>query len=225
MVTARTDARQSPRRAPGSKAAGGEPAFWRLRVGGDDIAIPKSGGPGAALLMRTLRAFGRVIEDNPRLVDSALQAPTDAGGLAVLASAAAALPAVEELDPAARLLAEGAQYKTELLTRAGGSIGVGEVAELLGISRQGVDKQRKAGKLIALPAGSDLRYPSCQFTRRGLVAGLQQVLKALPIQDGWMRLEWLLTADDALRGQTPLQALQAGQDAAVMDLAAGHGGQ
>lgn len=225
MVAARTDARQSPRQAPSRKATGGDPAFWRLRVGGDDITISKSAGPGAALLMRTLRAFGRVIEDNPRLVDSALQAPTDAGGLAVLASAAAALPAVEELDPAARLLAEGAQYKTELLARAGGSIGVGEVAELLGISRQGVDKQRKAGKLIALPAGSDLRYPSCQFTSRGLIPGLQQVLKALPIQDGWMRLEWLLTADDALQGQSPLQALQSGQVAEVMDLAAGHGGQ
>lgn len=224
MVASRTEVRRPTGRVSALKKAGDVDVF-QVRVSGHNVTISNKSGPGAALIMRTLRAFSRVVDHNPSLVNSALQAPTDAGGLAVLASAAAALPAVEELDPAARLLAEGAEYKTELLKKAGGSIGVGEVAKLLGISRQGVDKQRKEGKLIALPAGSDLRYPSCQFTSRGLVTGLQQVLKVLPIQDGWMRLEWLLTVDDALQGRSPLQALQVGQIAEVMNLAAGHGGQ
>jgi hypothetical protein len=47
----------------------------------------------------------------------------------------------------------------------------------------------------------------------------------MPIQDPWMRLEWLLTEDDALEGSSPLAALKSGALDEVIGLAAGHGGE
>jgi hypothetical protein len=99
------------------------------------------------------------------------------------------------------------------------------VAALLRISRQAVDKRRRAGKLIAVPAGEDYVYPACQFTEQEIVAGLDKALGAMPIQDPWMRLEWLLTEDDALKGSSPLVALKSGAVDEVVELAAGLGGK
>ncbi len=128
-----------------------------------------------------------------------------------------------ELDPTAALLAEGARFKQSLLERTGGAIGVLDVASLLGIKRQAVDKRRRARHLIAIPRGQDFSYPAVQFTENGLVPGLEKVLEAMPIEDPWMRLEWLITEDDELDGQSPLEALKAGRIAEVIANAAGHG--
>ena len=55
--------------------------------------------------------------------------------------------AVAELDPLAALIAKGAGQKLELLKQAGGVLSVSDVARLLRISRQAVDKRRREGKL------------------------------------------------------------------------------
>ncbi len=100
--------------------------------------------------------------------------------------------------------ADESQYKAQLLTKAGGTIGLSEIANRLQISQQELDKLRNINKVISLRINGEFRYPSCQFDGPGLVPGLQQILKALPIQDAWMRLEWLPTEDEALQGQSPL---------------------
>ena len=96
---------------------------------------------------------------------------------------------------------------------------------MLRVSRQAVDKRRKVSKLIAVPAGEDYVYPACQFTDQGVVTGLDKALGMMPIQDPWMRLEWLLTEDDVLKGQSPLAALKGSSVREVVELAAGHGGE
>jgi hypothetical protein len=177
-----------------------------------------------AFLARSIEAITRIVETDSKAVAVALEAPTDVGTLAYVVSAAAATSAIAQLDPEAALLAEGAKLKSDLLERAGGTLGVGQVAGLLRVSRQAVDKRRKAGKLIAVPAGQDYVYPACQFTDEGIVPGLDKSLEAMPIRDPWMRLEWLLTEDDALEGMSPLAALKSGAIRQVVELAAGHGG-
>jgi hypothetical protein len=178
-----------------------------------------------AFLTRSVGAITRMAGMGEEAAMRALEAPTDIGTLAYAVSAAASAQAVAQLDPEAAILAAGAKLKSDLLERAGGAPGVGQVASLLRISRQAVDKRRKAGKLIAVPAGEDYVYPACQFTEQGIVAGLDRALGAMPIQDPWMRLEWLLTEDDALEGSSPLAALKSGALDEVVELAAGHGGE
>ncbi|MBP2293239.1 hypothetical protein [Azospirillum rugosum] len=151
-----------------------------------------------------------------------MKASTDVGTLAYVASELAATPAVAELDPTAALLAAGAKAKQDLLERAGGALGVNAVATLLGITRQAVDKRRRAHRLIAIPQGQDYAYPAAQFVEGGLVPGLDRALAGMPIQDPWMRLEWLLTGDDELDGASPLEALKAGRTDDVVANAAGH---
>lgn len=150
-------------------------------------------------LTRSVEAITRMAGMDEAAAMRALEAPTDVGTLAYAVSAAAAAPAIAQLDPEAALLAEGAKLKSDLLERAGGALGVGQVAGLLRVSRQAVDKRRKVSKLIAVPAGEDYVYPACQFTDQGVVTGLDKALGMMPIQDPWMRLEWLLTEDDVLK--------------------------
>ena len=178
-----------------------------------------------AFLTRSVEAITRIAGMDDAAAMLALEAPTDVGTLAYAVSAAAAAPSIAQLDPEAALLAEGARLKSDLLERAGGALGVGQVASLLRVSRQAVDKRRKAGKLIAVPAGEDYAYPACQFTDEGVVAGLDKALGVMPVQDPWMRLEWLLTEDDVLEGSSPLVALKLGSVREVVELAAGHGGE
>ena len=184
-----------------------------------------SGQAQRTFLTRSVEAITRMAGMDEAAAMRALEAPTDVGTLAYAVSAAAAVPAIAQLDPEAALLAEGAKLKSELLDRAGGALRVGQVADLLRVSRQAVDKRRKGGKLIAVPAGEDYVYPACQFTGQGVVTGLDKALGVMPIQDPWMRLEWLLTEDDVLGGQSPLAALKCGSVREVVELAAGHGGE
>lgn len=156
-------------------------------------------------------------------MEAALRASTDVGTLAYVASELAGSSAVAELDPTAALLAEGAKVKQELLERAGGAVGVSDVARILGITRQAVDKRRRAHRLIAVSHGHDHAYPAAQFVDGGLVPGLDKALAAMPVADPWMRLEWLVTEDDELDGASPLDALKAGRIGDVVANAAGHG--
>lgn len=56
------------------------------------------------------------------------------------------------------------KFREEIAERGGGMYNRTQVAQLLGITRAAVDKQRHRGQLLAVPYGSDLRYPAAQFT-------------------------------------------------------------
>jgi hypothetical protein len=173
---------------------------------------------------RSLEAVYRmVLKSSDDTILRAVSAPTNIGALARAVSEEAASPAVSKLDEKAELLARGAELKEELMRRAGGYLSASEVSKLLGISRQAVDKRRRSGKLIAVQIKGDNAYPRCQFDREGVIPGLQEALASMPIKSPWMRLEWLLTPDDALSGRSPLDALKAGDRESVLRIARGHG--
>lgn len=143
---------------------------------------------------------------------AALEAPSDVGGLARLLSDLATLGMeVESIDPFAEAIARGVEAKQELLREAGGGWSSTEVARHLGMTRQGVDKRRKAGKLLALQSGrGDYLYPVCQFTEQGMLPGIDQFLAACPPSGGWTRLDLLLTPAEEIGGRSPLEALRLG---------------
>lgn len=123
------------------------------------------------------------------------------------------------------LTAAGLARKTELVAMAGGLYTLPEVASLLNVSEEAVEDQHKAGALIAVRSEGRYGYPACEFTSDGIIEGLAAILEAMPLRSDWMRLEWLLVADDALDGLAPLEALKEGRLRDVMDIARGYGAE
>lgn len=97
------------------------------------------------------------------------------------------------------------------------TLSASEVAELLGITRQAVDKRRSEGKLLAIePPRRGNRYPAWQFTKRGVLEGLNVVLDALREHDPWVQVRFMTSGNARLGGKTPLAKLEAGDVEAVV---------
>ena len=165
-----------------------------------------------AFLRRSWEAIARIAAHaDPQILAEALAAPTDVGALArALGDPAAIGASVVDLDPLAPLAARNAEHRSKALAAAGGALSSTEAAQQLGISRQAVEKRRRANALLAVRLGGDWRYPRCQFDEAGgeVVAGLPKLLGAFARAGPWVALDFLLASDEALGGETPLQVLR-----------------
>lgn len=180
----------------------------------------------AAFLRRALSALERIARSVPaKTLTEALTAPTDVGSLAQLLSRSEVVgSAVTDLDPLAPALARGVEHRQTLLTLAGGVLSADQAGRILGITRQAIDKRRRAGTLLAVREGSDWRYPACQFENGQVVAGVPDVVRGFGSSSPWVALDFLLAPDTVLAGRTPLEALKAGDHDAVMRLVRGFQG-
>jgi hypothetical protein len=142
----------------------------------------------------------------------ALAAATDFGAVARALRDPAAFPAAVPLDPLADALARGVAEREHLAAKAQGLLSAEAAGRILGgITRQAVDKRRRAGQLLGVKIANDWRYPAAQFGPAGeVVPGLADVLQALADVSPWAILDFLLAEDDALGGLSPLGALQQG---------------
>lgn len=186
----------------------------------------------ALLLAAFLRRYGGLLERLGQVapeaaISDALSASDEVGGLAALLARVGPL-SPPPADPLAAARARGAQFKGELLAKAGGGLRLGEVAQQMGVSPQAVHARRKRGTLLAVAqANGEWLYPLCQFGPDGALPGLGTVLQAFRVQSPWTQLAVLLTGFDVLDGRTPLQAIQAGQAelaAQAVSLYGEHGG-
>ncbi len=108
--------------------------------------------------------------------------------------------------------ARGLEARQQLLDAEGGAWTVEQVASHLSVSRQSVDKRRKAGKLLALTVGRrGYLYPSWQFAYHGVLSGWETILSALAANDTWAQVIFMLSPSDRLSGQRPLNALRHGK--------------
>lgn len=128
------------------------------------------------------------------------------------------LEAPEMVDPAApdQILAaaraRGLEARQQLLDAEGGPWTVDQVASYLRVSRQSVDKRRKAGRLLALTVGRrGYLYPSWQFTRQGVLPGWEIILSALEANDAWAQVIFMLSPNDRLENKRPVDALRGGK--------------
>jgi biotin operon repressor len=181
--------------------------------------------PGkAAFIARAMRAVANLADDlSERDLADAAGATTDANVLLkALSNPAAIAPARDEADDplrAARL--RGVQARQEILQAEGGTLTAAEVASLLGISRQAVDKRRRANRLIGLQtAKRGYLYPAWQFSGAGqTLAGLDDALDALAEFSPLMQVGYLLSPNLRLEGRRPLDALRA-EDVGIVVAAA-----
>jgi hypothetical protein len=181
-----------------------------------------------AFLKRSVKMLERVSwSASSDALKSALSSPTDVGGVASLLSDLAPLGVdLSAVDPFMEAMARGAAIKQELLTSGGGGLTSSQVSSALGITRQAVDKRRNRRALLAVPNGSgEYVYPACQFTSDGVIAGLEEVLRAFQIRSPWTQLSMLLASAPALGGKTMLEALKSGAIERVIAIAASFGEQ
>ncbi len=89
-----------------------------------------------------------------------------------------------------------------------------------GVSYQTISNWRRRGAIIAIPRGARrYGFPACQFLADRVVPGLDRVLVASFLRDPWAQLGMLLTPAATLEGQTPLEALRAGEVEAAVAVA------
>lgn len=115
---------------------------------------------------------------------------------------------------------KGIRAKHELLEKEGGVITSSQVAEILGITRQAVDKRRKQGKILAVSLGKrSYIYPVWQFSDNGVLTGFDKVMEKLDDFDAWMKFIFMLNPNDRLNNKTPLEVLHQGELARVLQAA------
>jgi hypothetical protein len=191
-----------------------------------DLALRElAGTKHPALVSRLLRVVTNLEKELPReRITEAVAAPTDYLVFlnAVSASSLASESAAD--DPLAAAKFRGLERKRQLVEAAGGALTAQSVAELLGITRQAVDKRRTQNQLIALTQGKrGYIYPSFQFEDGKTLGGLEEVLQELRSFDPWMQLAFFVNSNDRLSGKTPATALRAGNHSEVSRAARSYG--
>ena len=116
-----------------------------------------------------------------------------------------------------------AEYKRWLIRKAGGVVEEDMVADWLGMSLLELRRYTEGGELIAVDMDGRTVYPAFQLKNPKTVLDVREILSVMPIKAPWMRLEWFLTPDGVLDGDTPWEALRAGRREVVLDCARSHG--
>jgi hypothetical protein len=176
---------------------------------------------------RVLRAFRRLENDLPStLIDEATAAPTD---YLVAVEALSSAPETTQLiteDPFIAAKFRGLKRKRQMLETAGGALTSEKAAEILGISRQAVDKRRASNQLLALTQGKrGYSYPNLQFEDGKTLIGLEEVLAELKKLDPWMQMVFFTSPNERLGDKTPLEGLKNGLVSEVKAAARGYGEQ
>ena len=129
-------------------------------------------------------------------------------------------------DPLTAARLRGVEQQQRLLRESGGALSGEEVAKMLGISRQGVDKRRSQGHLIGLTQGRrGYAYPAWQFEGGRTITNLETALDAVHDHDPWMQLAFFVNPNDGLNGKSPLESLRSGKLEPVLRAAANYGEQ
>ncbi len=197
---------------------------FKVRTEAKHPAIKKSDRVREIFYRRSLRAIEDLQHIDQEQLIKAVQAPTDYSVLLSALSADEALATNRTADPLAGARLRGLAAKRSLLESEGGTLASAEVAQLLGISRQAVDKRRGEGRLLAVQLGrKGYRYPVWQFGLKGM----DKALRALEHRDVWDQLSFFLNPSAALEDRTPLDVLQAGEKnlPAVLKAASAYGEQ
>jgi hypothetical protein len=122
--------------------------------------------------------------------------------------------------PLAKAHLRGLVAMREILNSDGGSLTATEAAEHLGITRQAVDKRRKAGQLLALELPKrGMHYPAWQFADEGVLPGLVETLAALREHDSWAQARFFVSGNLRLGGRRPVDLLRRGKIEPVLGAA------
>jgi len=156
----------------------------------------------------------------------ALKAPTEFDTILHALERPEVAAAVRDQDPLAMARLRGIEAKHRILTGDGGVLSAEKAGGILTMSRQAVEKRRKAGRLIGVSLGRrGFGYPAWQFSERGTLSGLEAVLNALKPHDAWTKLVFFTSENAATEGKRPLDVLRSGNLEKVLAAARTYGEQ
>src|SRR5688572_10117390 len=146
----------------------------------------------AAFLARALNGLAELADAlAPGALARARWAPTDYAALLYAVQDPETLAGWRRQDPLADARLRGLEARARLVAAEGGILTTERVAALLGLSRQAVDKRRRAGRLLALVTGRrGYLYPAWQFGREGPLPGQEEILGAFDGADPWVQAAW-----------------------------------
>ncbi len=113
--------------------------------------------------------------------------------------------------------------KEKLKRWRGGGISTVEAARVLGILPGAVRKRWQAGRLIGWIEGRRIYLAKWQFHRRGLLPGVQDILRTFDSRDRWRVFLYFYSPQLSLRKKRPLDLLRAGEIRVIMNHAKLHG--
>jgi hypothetical protein len=175
----------------------------------------------ASLADQMLRALVEVIESIGSS-DQSEQAHSGYAALLDVLEQPDLLGRLREDDPLAPARLRGLRMRERLLDAEGGTRSAAELATMLRVTRQAVDKRRRKGTLVGLDLGRrGYAYPVWQV---GL-HGLSEVLGELREYDPWTQVAFMLSPNIWLDGETPLRILRDGQVEPVLRAAMHYGEQ
>ena len=153
-----------------------------------------------------------------RTVRAILASDTNAQALLAVLVSAETIVLFAKTDPLAGARLRGLQRRDELLGAEGGTLSGSEVAGLLHLSRQALEKRRRVGRLLAIDIGRrGYRYPAWQCDETGSLHGLERVLEKLADVPPVAVVRFFLGGAHALGGDRPLDRLRNGRLASVLE--------
>lgn len=113
------------------------------------------------------------------------------------------------------------------LAEEGGSITAADAAKLLGVSKSTILRRYRERRLLGWRDyfGGQIQLPAWQFTRKGVLPGLDEVMAVLrtaPILDDILPILFFLGQYHSLDGQRPLDCLREGNLEAAIRTAHGY---
>lgn len=174
-----------------------------------------------ALVTRTRRAVTTMTSGvDARTAADAVAASSDALVLLRLLEQPELLESLRAADPLAPARLRGIDARRKLVDLAGGLLSSEEAATTLGLTRQAIEKRRRAGRLLCLSLGKrGYRYPAFQFVDGKTLSGLERVLDALKDRDAWTQLSFFVNRRAELGNRKPVALLQAGRIDDVVEAA------
>lgn len=191
------------------------------------LAVAAADAQKAPFVARALNALASLTEaSSRRTLRSAVATSSDVGALLDALDQSGVLSEMGEADPLADARVRGARGRLWLLGAEGGTRSAADFGVLLGISRQAVDKRRRAGKLLGIGRGRrGYAYPVWQLSDGTVLPGLEATLATLDGVDPLTKAGFLLSPNTWLEDETPLAELRRGRLDAVLAAAAAFGDQ
>jgi len=126
----------------------------------------------------------------------------------------------DALDAALSAAKRRGQAKVAEILKGDDMLTASDFGSLIGTSHETVNVRRRRGEILGLQAATRaVRYPAWQVTDAGLLLpGLPHLFEMLG-QQPWAVFRFLRTAHAELDGRTALDALKAGEEIAVLDVA------
>ena len=83
---------------------------------------------------------------------------------------------------------------------------------MLGSTTAQVEQYLETGDLIGVESEGRILIPTLLMPDGRILPGLGKVVRAMELESPWLRLMWLITPNDRLRGRSPLEAVESDPD-------------